>query len=93
MSECLGTSSVPKAEGAETHAAVQEVIPRAGSVGVKEKEGCKDARKTMSAEQAAKALEIAITGSVGFWITVGLLACWSLVEHSESDEGRPEARP
>ncbi|WP_158787393.1 hypothetical protein [Granulicella sp. L46] len=38
---------------------------------------CEDSEK---AEKDAKVLEIAITGSVGFWTTVGLLACWSLYE-------------
>jgi len=31
-------------------------------------------------DQNAKLLELAISGSVGFWITVGLLACWSMYE-------------
>jgi hypothetical protein len=30
-------------------------------------------------------LQIAIAGSVGFWVTMGLLACWSL-EKSEEHE-------
>jgi hypothetical protein len=38
---------------------------------------------SLTAEESARALEIAITGSVGFWITVGLLACWSSFERQE----------
>lgn len=38
-------------------------------------------------EEAAKALEISIAGSVGFWITVGLLACWSMWEREEEEAG------
>ena len=37
-------------------------------------------------DDASKVLELAISGSVGFWITVGLLACWSLYEHEEDRE-------
>ena len=36
-----------------------------------------------SSEDSARELEIAITGSLGFWTTVGLLACWKIVETSE----------
>jgi hypothetical protein len=45
----------------------------------------------MDETQAAQALEIAITGSVGFWITVGLLACWSIHDHKNQEEAQPEA--
>jgi hypothetical protein len=31
-------------------------------------------------EASARQLQVAIAGSVGFWITVGLLACWSIEE-------------
>jgi hypothetical protein len=41
---------------------------------------------SLNAEQSARALEIAITGSVGFWITVGLLACWSSFERRERED-------
>jgi len=40
----------------------------------------------MMPDDASKVLELAISGSVGFWITVGLLACWSLYEHEEDRE-------
>jgi hypothetical protein len=39
-----------------------------------------------SAEDSSKILELAVSGSVGFWITVGLLACWSLYEHDPEVE-------
>jgi hypothetical protein len=39
-----------------------------------------------SAEDRSKILELAVSGSVGFWITVGLLACWSLYEHDPEVE-------
>lgn len=49
-----------------------------------------------SPEDAAKVLEISIAGSVGFWTTVGLLACWSMfereneeAEHMHSPSGEP----
>jgi len=35
-------------------------------------------------EQAAKALELSLSGSVGFWVAVGLLACWSMEENEEN---------
>jgi hypothetical protein len=41
--------------------------------------------KKESPEDAAKALEVSIAGSVGFWTTVGLLACWSMWEREEAE--------
>ena len=46
------------------------------------------------AKRAAQALELSISGSVGFWVTVGLLACWSIQDtgqHSERSESSVEA--
>ncbi len=40
-------------------------------------------------EDAAKALELSLSGSVGFWVTVGLLACWSMEENDESEGAAP----
>ncbi|MDP9049102.1 MAG: hypothetical protein M3O31_00040 [Acidobacteriota bacterium] len=37
-------------------------------------------------QAAAKALELSLSGSVGFWVTVGLLACWSMEENDEQDQ-------
>jgi hypothetical protein len=34
-------------------------------------------------QAAAKALELSLSGSVGFWVTVGLLACWSMQENDD----------
>jgi hypothetical protein len=42
-----------------------------------------DARR---AEAAAKALELSLSGSVGFWVTIGLLACWSMHDEEELEE-------
>ena len=36
-------------------------------------------------ENAARELEIAITGSLGFWTTVGLLACWKIGEVGQNE--------
>ncbi len=37
-------------------------------------------------DRIAEALELSISGSVGFWVAVGLLACWSM---QESEDGEP----
>jgi hypothetical protein len=36
-------------------------------------------------EASARELQVAISGSVGFWITVGMLACWSIEELDEEE--------
>lgn len=46
------------------------------------------ASATEEENRAAEALELSISGSVGFWVTVGLLACWSM---QESDSHEPAA--
>ena len=43
-------------------------------------------QEELERQRAAKILEIAITGSVGFWVTVGLLACWSMYEREHGVE-------
>jgi hypothetical protein len=50
-------------------------------IGLLQKHGLDDREKAEEAEKNARILEIAIAGSVGFWTTVGLLACWSMYEH------------
>lgn len=42
------------------------------------------ADEAAKADAAAKALELSISGSVGFWVSVGLLACWSMEENDEA---------
>lgn len=37
-------------------------------------------------QAAAKALELSLAGSVGFWVTVGLLACWSMQESADHEQ-------
>jgi hypothetical protein len=37
-------------------------------------------------KDAAEALELSLSGSLGFWVTIGLLACWSMEEHEEIDQ-------
>ncbi len=39
-------------------------------------------------DRIAEALELSISGSVGFWVAVGLLACWSM---QDSEDGEPHA--
>jgi len=36
-------------------------------------------------DRIAEALELSISGSVGFWVAVGLLACWSMQESEDSE--------
>ena len=39
-------------------------------------------------DRIAEALELSISGSVGFWVAVGLLACWSM---QENEDGEPHS--
>jgi hypothetical protein len=52
----------------------------------KESQGDDEAAARAAGEAAAKALELSLSGSVGFWVTIGLLACWSMQDNGESEE-------
>jgi hypothetical protein len=54
----------------------------------KAKNDAEEAEAQKKADEAARVLEVSIAGSVGFWITVGLLACWSMYErdHTAGEE-------
>ena len=40
-------------------------------------------------DRIAEALELSISGSVGFWVAVGLLACWSMQENEDGEPHPP----
>jgi 3-methyladenine DNA glycosylase Tag len=44
-------------------------------------------------QTVAQSLELAITGSLGFWVTVGLLAGWSILKHQNPIVTSPDGRP
>jgi hypothetical protein len=45
-----------------------------------------ESRLKTEGENVARRLELSIVGSVGFWLTVGLLAAWATVRPRESGE-------
>jgi hypothetical protein len=71
-----------------TQAPAAEAIPTPTPASLSKQQPAEaaDTPQTLTDDQAAKALELSLSGSVGFWVTVGLLACWSMEDSDEHEQ-------